>query len=227
MKLTKIISAPFRGIRRAGRFVNDHKYTALLVVGGIINAATEKPASAAMITQQDVLGGTSVKETYLNDDNGAVYNSWQANSVTELVNAVYALPHNQSTYSSAKEMFDTAVGKNFGPLSEIEDGWNVAHDGSAVVVKNNGGFPGFDYDEWVSTNANASRDSASVEFDFSNVLAGYEITKAPAVSAEMGVGKENAFTSYSAPGNKYNVPEPATTALLAVGGVLLLRRRKD
>jgi hypothetical protein len=192
-----------------------------------------QPSEGAMI-EQTLVNDSTVRETWVNDDNGAELNAWEARALTDLVTKIYNTDNNSSRFASASDLFSNAsVGT--APGSEVDFGWNVVHEDGMVKYANNGGFAGFDYEVWFADQQNPSQNEARKFLNFTNALdtdgdgeLDYRIIKTDTPMEDAG----RAFvggSSVPAPGVEYNVvpiPEPATLATLLAGGAFMMRRRR-
>jgi hypothetical protein len=107
-----------------------------------------------------VIGQTTI----VNDNNGAVYDSYQV-KLADLANQIYSNnPALHGTYSSGADLVADGVftyGINSKPTSEVANGWQFEtqiQTNGDVRLSNVGGIPGLDYDMWYATTQNASQD---------------------------------------------------------------------
>jgi hypothetical protein len=104
-----------------------------------------------------------------NDDNGAIYDSAEVMMFNSLVDQVYNLEHNKSRFNTKEDMlndsqnpwsFDIVHPDNGG---EVYSGWEKdCGDWSCIDIYNNGGWPGWDYTQWLSTSQNPSQDMMAI-----------------------------------------------------------------
>ena len=167
----------------------------------------------------------------VNNDNGAIYNSYDLSLFHSLATALYALPQNQTNYASIDEMtgaWNFAI--RLDPVGEVNAGWN-ANVGNyyPISIVNIDGDINIDYDGWYATQQNPNQDMMSVVlaipvtqldgngngFSLSDPW-DYHVTTNSVPTADMGVGHEGGINGlyWSAQGYEYGVvlngPEPAT-----------------
>ena len=165
-----------------------------------------------------------------NNDNGAIYNSYDLSLFGSLVASIYALPRNQANYASVEEMTATWQLEILpSPVGEVNTGWNATTgDYNPVAIGNIGGIPGLDYEQWLATQQNPNQDEMALNLyipvsqldgdgDGWSLADGmdYHLTTNSVPSADMGVGRVDQFTEYPAQGYEYGVVlngghEPAT-----------------
>jgi hypothetical protein len=196
-------------------------------------------ANGSLILQYEptVGGGNTVIDLQLeNNDPGAVYDSGTLSLLSPLANALYALPVNSDNnhslwngYNSVAELVaDWNVSIRSPPTGQVHSGWNrtVNGDGS-IDLANIGGIPDLSYTAWRDSINHPSQNTMAltVQIPLTQLeldgIAGYN----PATDARIFLNPnktvDNAFvanTGSPANGQAYSiVPEPTTSALLAVG----------
>ncbi|MDD4735509.1 MAG: choice-of-anchor D domain-containing protein [Kiritimatiellae bacterium] len=129
-----------------------------LLVGASLhaNTITQFEPVRDEIEQENLVG---VKIT--NDDNGAIYDSYEFFALQSLANSLYSLPHNQSNYSNKENLInDWRVRIRSPPLGEVDSGWNETLDNTGKLTLNhNPGWIDYDYDGWYATQQKSSKDS--------------------------------------------------------------------
>jgi hypothetical protein len=104
---------------------------AAAVGGALLGAGSANAASVTQtIFERPGEDNVEVVETYSNNDN-ATYDSLQANAAASLGDALYSITENQDDYSSAQDLFNSAVGKTYeSPLDGIHDGngWDFSEN---------------------------------------------------------------------------------------------------
>ena len=164
-----------------------------------------------------------------NNDNGAIYNSYDLYLLHSLVESVWALPCNQTNYASVDDMLATwQLEIASGPVGEVNAGWNAnVGDYNPVVINNIDGDINIDYDGWYATQQNPNQDMMSLiiyiplsqldgDGDGYSLTDGmdYHVTTNSVPTADMGVGW-NGGIGWAAQGYEYGVAlnggsEPAT-----------------
>ncbi len=95
----------------------------------------------------------------LNNDNGAVYDSYNLGIYSNLVARMWALPRNQSNYvDQAAMVADWILNLRAPPTGEVSAGWMHDSNYSDLEITNVGGIPDLDYDQWDATQQDASHD---------------------------------------------------------------------
>ena len=154
-----------------------------------------------------------------NNDNGAVYNSYELFLFHSLAVSLYALPQNQTNYASAEEMMgDWVLSIRSDPAGEVNDGWSATEgDFNPVEISNVGGIPGLDYEQWLATQQNPNQDMMRLLLEIpKSQLDGngngwslsdpwdYHVTTNSVPTADMGVGHWG-INELSAQGYEYGV----------------------
>ena len=195
------------------------KKIAILLVGmlGVVG-----PAWANQIVQYapDYVANPSVVTIPIeitNNDNGAIYNSYDLSLFGSLVASIYALPRNQTNYASVEEMTASWQLEILpSPVGEVNTGWNATTGDYNPVGIGNIGIDGF-YDGWYATQQNPNQDEMALNlyiplsqldgngngFSLSDAW-DYHITTNSVPTASMGVGREG-IDSWSAQGYEYGV----------------------
>lgn len=164
---------------------------------------------------------------FQNNDNGAVYDSGEVNLFQGLAGELYALPANQTAYSSLGDLVaDWNVSIRGPPTGEVYNGWSadLGTDGQIDLSNND-----FWYDTWGATQQTPNLDTMALTVSVPKSqleldgIAGYN----PETDAKVVIGvdsRPDAFVgsegldSWSATGNNYHVvPEPMTSLLLIAG----------
>ena len=171
-------------------------------------------------------GTVTIPIEITNNDNGAVYNSYDLSLFNSLVVAIYALPRNQTNFASVTEMTATWQLEILpSPAGEVNEGWSTTGNYNPLAISNNG-IDGF-YEPWLATQQTPDQDMMALNlyiplaqldgngngFSLSDAW-DYHITTNGVPMADMGVGHSGVF-SYSAQGYEYGVvlnggSEPAT-----------------
>ena len=161
-----------------------------------------------------------------NNDNGAIYNSYDLSLFGSLVASIYALPRNQTAYASVEEMTATWQLEILpSPVGEVNDKWNPDASSYNPVLLTHSGLG---YDEWLATPQNPNQDEMALNLYIpTSQLDGngngfsltdawdYHLTTNSVPTADMGVGHAGFGNDFSALGYEYGVvlnggPEPAT-----------------
>ena len=110
---------------------------------------TSAPGSVLLITD------------LINDDEDSVYNSYDLYVFRSLGEQLWALPHNQGTYSNLEAlMADWTLSIRADPEGEVNSGWYVTTgDYNPAVIENVGGIPNVTYQSWLSTQENPNQDT--------------------------------------------------------------------
>jgi len=179
-------------------------------------------------------------EAYFNVTNpDATYDSGSFKFEDALMPVAQAVKDNNVDYvnSSLDEIMDEwniSIQPN-----EVYGGWSATRNGSNLDLTNNGGFPGFDYTEWLKTSDNSAQDEfdfsvnfgGQLDFDGNGNYAGIEqLAKLDSKLLEGFTGKLDELNTYSTDINQVGVvPEPATIAMLGLGGLItsIVRRIKN
>ncbi len=152
-----------------------------------------------------------------NDDNGAIYHSYDLYLFHSLGDALYALPHNATNYASADDL-RAHFYLNIRPIpdGEVVAGWySQINAYNPVQIINVGGIFNVTYAGWYATQQNPAQDTMRLLLqvpksqldangDGTNDLHDYSIELADAPTEGMGVGYWGA-NPFPAPGRQYLV----------------------
>jgi prepilin-type processing-associated H-X9-DG protein len=99
-----------------------------------------------------------------NDDNGAIYDSYDFNAFTNVILQLWALPQNQTNYNSISEMLDDwRVTIRSEPTGEVSGGWNGSFDSQGKLFLNSvGGIIDVTYDGWYAEQQNPNQNDMFV-----------------------------------------------------------------
>jgi len=122
------------------------------------------PAFANTITQYTCQYNTGTGKAVLdlellNNDNGAVYDSYDLTICSNLATRLWQQPRNQILYSNKTEMVaDWNATIRDPPTGEVEDGWS--HDGNYddLEFTHIPRIPNLSYDQWDATSQNPGQD---------------------------------------------------------------------
>jgi hypothetical protein len=203
-------------------------------------------ANANIITQWEpdydsYVNDVALGSEFSNNDNGAQYDTYNTGIYSNLSDSLWALSHNQITYSSQSAMeADWTPSVRDPPTVEVSDGWQHDSNYQDLEFSNVGGIPDLDYDVWYAE----QQDSGQNDLFFSLLIPksqldgdgdgwnasdpnDYLINLGPS-QANMGVAHDG-VSSINANGSPYNIqqiPEPSTVSLLALACLGLYARSK-
>jgi hypothetical protein len=209
-------------------------------------AALTVPAKASVIDQYSPdytisPGRVELPIEITNNDNGAVYNSFDLVLFNTLANGLYGLSHNQANYTSIEDMTsEWVLSIRPNPIGEVNNKWFVdtsSYDPAEIY------HSGLGYEQWQASQQNQNQDMMALALSIplsqldgnANGWSGtdpqdYFITMNTTPTPGMGVGREG-ITSYNAQGYEYNVnivPEPSTIGLMLLGlAALYGSKRKE
>ncbi len=109
---------------------------------------------ANSITQYDPIydpgaGRVQIYSDFVNDDSGAVYDSYETVIFSNLVTTLWAIPANQISYSNQAAMLDD-WSLDISSSGDVQNGWQHDGDFLELEITNVGGIPGVTYDTWTS-----------------------------------------------------------------------------
>ena len=201
------------------RIVNGAKKGILI---GLVSLATATGALANKITQVEPdyvsdPANVRVDAKFKNLNNGAVYDSYDINLYSNLIDRLWALPHNQAAYTNKAEMVNDInfVVQN-EPTGEVDVNWAPNVVGNMICLEHGPGFPDFDYDQWYAKNQNPAQDTVYLSVAIpkemldgngngysTNDVNDYFITNLSTTN-EMGVAR-NGIDSWSADSEPYDI----------------------
>ena len=179
----------------------------------------------------------------INDNNNVTFDSMEIYA-QNIFDTLYLKTQQFSTFSGTKDEFiaSLSVGIN-GTESEILSGWNtsIRADGTVDWSHAEGGLPGIDYVEFLSTNVDPSQDMGVTTFGIAWQYADWN--KDGVFNAADGDGivisstdSYDAFKGVVDIDNQYGVqanfaptaavPEPATMTMLGLAGLLIAAKRR-
>ena len=228
---SRLAHTPWEPLHSVLRTIVRKKIAILLV--GMLGAVGAAWANQIVQYEPDYVVGPGYVTILLkitNNDSGAIYNSYDLYLFHSLAGKVWALPHNQTNYNSIEDLLGTwVVSIRPDPEGEVNAGWNATTGNyNPVSIGNIDGDINIDYDGWYATQQNENRDMlAVILFIPTSQLDGdgngfsltdgmdYHLTTNSVPTAEMGVGRYDAFNEWSAQGYEYGVVlnggyEPAT-----------------
>ncbi|MCH7227539.1 PEP-CTERM sorting domain-containing protein [Haloferula sp. A504] len=218
------------------------KNKALLAAGiaGLMAAGSSKGATVASSAFQSA-GSTNI-DTYITNNDNAIYNSATFDLVGTYGNLLQAIKDNNPTYAGLglndiASNIGTTIRSN--PTGEVNNGWTSAYDIATgkVTLAHINGIPGLSYDQWNSAVAN--NDMMALTFNFGNMLDFNDngVTDFTELLQPTGTTYTNGFRGIEG-GLQYggdtpmfelaNIPEPSSALLVGIGGLgLAMRRRRE
>ena len=210
------------------RFATGTKGLVSVLGAGALLAPVDKAESATVLTGINQFGSSAnIGYAFINDDDGATYNSATLDLSAVLGSVVDAIVANNPNYSTNAQVYG-AMGFGITNTGDVSGGWSgtINPTNGILSIENNG----FAYTVWSHPRTMTGTLNLGNMLDYN----GNGIIDPNETLAFMGIAN-NAFNAYSETGlTNWNtdaqrigvIPEPSTALLGGLGALGLAMRRK-